>query len=90
MYFLISDEHVYVATQDDHLVRMNFDGSGLVTLVYAGDISHALDLDLENRYLYWGDRISATLKQSISTVKFSDICTIGGVLLILVKALWKH
>jgi hypothetical protein len=61
----LSDKHVYVASTSHEIVRMNFDGSDAVIVVKSGFVAHALDVDLEHGYLYWGDRTTPRLRHKI-------------------------
>jgi hypothetical protein len=62
-FIFFSDKHLYVATYSGSaIVRMNLDGSGETTIASAGFVAHALDIDNQMEYLYWGDRSPAALK----------------------------
>ncbi len=61
----VSSQHVYVSDIGNHTIkRMNFDGSGVQTVLSSLSSPIGMELDLAGQKLYWSDRSPPALRRS--------------------------
>lgn len=62
---MASDTRIYVAPYSTpaFIVSMKFDGSDQRNFAPSGFIAHAMDLDMVNAFLYWGNKDSHTINR---------------------------